>query len=303
MLYRGAHPFSQMQHRRGACAPIAAAVLAIVALLLIAPALYADPPAGAQANLAQIGIDQNLGAQVPGDLMFKDENGHDVRLGDYFHGKPVILTLVYYECPMLCTMVLNDMVRTLNMVDLEPGRDFQIVTVSFNPADTPQLAWKKKRNYLSAYQRAGADAGWHFLTGQQSAITALTHSVGFRYHWDPVNQVFAHASGIIVLTPTGKISRYFFGIDYAPMDLKLSLMEASGGTIGSKTDQLLLYCCNYDPRTGRYSFVIFRILSLLAGLTIVAIGLLLGGLMLRSRWRARRSAAGGLEITPTEAPA
>jgi protein SCO1 len=245
----------------------------------------ADAPSQPPTGISDIGIDQNLGQQVPPDLMFKDENGHDVRLGQYFHGKPVILTLVYYECPMLCTMVLNDLVRSLNMVSLEPGRDFEIVTVSFNPKDTPELAYKKKRSYLSAYERDGAEAGWHFLTGQQAEITALTKAVGFRYHWDPIHEVFAHASGIMILTPDGKLSRYFFGIDYVPVDLKLSLVEASDDTIGSKTDQILLYCCAYDPATGRYGILITKVLKLLGVVTILVMASLIGVLTLRNRWK------------------
>jgi protein SCO1 len=278
-----------------------AVALALVAcLLLFTAAAHADTPPAYKSPLDDIGIDQNLGQQVPADLMFKDENGHDVRLGQYFHGKPVILTLVYFECPMLCTMVLNDLVRSLNMVSLEPGRDFEMVTVSFDPGDTPDLAYRKKRSYLSAYQRDGAEAGWHFLTGQQLAITALTKAVGFRYHWDPIHQVFAHASGIMVLTPAGKLSRYYFGIDYAPVDLKLSLIDASGDTIGSKTDQILLYCCAYDPSTGRYGWVIARLLQIFGGLTVLALALLIGLLQLKNVWRTR---AGANPIKRTEAPA
>jgi protein SCO1/2 len=277
----------------------AALALVAVLLLLVAPTARGDTPSQPPTGIQDIGIDQNLGQQVPPDLTFKDENGRDVRLGDYLHnGKPVILTLVYYECPMLCTMVLNDLVRSLNMVSLEPGKDFEIVTASFNPSDTPELAYKKKRSYLSAYQQNGAEAGWHFLTGQQAEISALTKAVGFRYHWDPIHQVFAHASGIMILTPDGKLSRYFFGIDYVPVDLKLSLIEASGDTIGSKTDQILLYCCAYDPATGRYGLLITKVLKLLGVATIVAMAALIGLLQFRTRWKARQVA-----IARTEAPA
>jgi len=231
--------------------------------------------------LQRIGITQNLGAQVPLDLAFKDEAGRDVHLGDYFKDRPVILTLVYYRCPSLCTMVLNDMVRSIRTMDLTAGKDFQIVTVSFDPNETPDLAAAKKKQYMASYHHPGAENGWHFLTGKQPEISRLTESVGFHYAWDEGSKTYAHASGIMILTPSGKISRYFYGIDYAPSDLKLSLIAASSRKIGSPTEKILLYCFCYDPKTGRYGLMVWRMVQVGCAITILA----LGGFIGLSLWR------------------
>ena len=231
--------------------------------------------------IQRIGISQKLGAQVPLDLTFKDEAGHDVQLADYFKDRPVILTLVYYRCPSLCTMVLNDLTRSIRTMDLTAGKDFQIVTVSFDPNETPDLAAAKKKQYLASYNHPGTENGWHFLTGKQAAISRLTESVGFRYAWDEGSKTYAHASGIMVLTPTGKISRYFYGIDYAPSDLKLSLIAASSRKIGTPTERILLYCFHYDPRTGRYGILVWRMVQVGCALTVLA----LGGFIGLSLWR------------------
>src|SRR5579859_5161223 len=182
--------------------------------------------------LQDVGIDQKLNAQIPLQLTFRDETGKTVQLGDYFGQKPVILALVYYECPMLCTQVLNGLLTSLKGMPLDVGKQFNVVTVSFNPKETPGLALNKKRVYVGLYGRPGAADGWHFLTGDEASIHALTQAVGFHYAYDSVSDQFAHATGIMVLTPQGKISRYFFGIDYASRDLRLSLVEASAGKIG-----------------------------------------------------------------------
>ena len=246
--------------------------------------------------LQKVGIDHHIGSQVPLDLVFHDENNRQVRLANYFQNRPVILVLVYYECPMLCTMVLNDLLRTMRSLSETAGKDFDIVTVSFDPRDTPELAARKKKTCLAQYNRPGAEAGWHFLTGDQASVTALTQAVGFHYTWDPMNQVFAHASGIMVTTPSGTLSRYFFGIDYAPNDLRLALAEASENKTGSLTTAVLLYCFAYDPSTGKYSLLITRVLKI-AG---VATLLLLASFITVSLLRERKAHVGAdLRVRPT----
>ena len=242
--------------------------------------------------LDRVGIDQKLDAQVPLDLVFRDDTGATVRLGDYFTGqRPVILALVYYRCPMLCTMVLNDLTRTLvAMRGGNMGQDFDVVTVSFDPTETPQLAAAKKAEYVRAYRRPGAEKAWHFLTGEQASIAKLTDAVGFRYAWDENNKQFAHASGIMVLTPKGRVARYFYGVDYSPRDLRLSLTEASEGKIGTPVDQVLLYCFHYDPSSGRYSLFITRLLRVAAVITLVVLGSSVY-LMSRSNRRQRLAAS------------
>jgi protein SCO1 len=195
--------------------------------------------------------------------------------------------LVYYQCPMLCTMVLNDLLRTMRAMPETVGKDFDVITVSFDPRDTPELALLKKKTYLAQYDRPGAEKGWHFLTGRQASITDLTNAVGFRYVWDPKFQVYAHASGIMVLTPTGKISRYFFGIDYVPTDLRIALTEASGGHVGGLADAILLYCFCYDPATGKYGLAISRFLKVGGCLTILVLGSFIVTAIRRERGRAK----------------
>jgi protein SCO1/2 len=222
-----------------------------------------------------VGIDQNLGAQVPLDLAFRDEHGKSVTLGDYFdkNKKPVILTLVYYKCPTLCTLVLNDLNRGMNgLSTLSAGDDYQVVTVSFDPREGPDVALDKKEIYMQSYRRPHADEGWHFLTGDADAIKKLTAAVGFKYKYDSKFDQYVHPSGLVVLTPKGVVSRYFFGIDYDLKDLRLSLEEASGNKIGTLTDQILLYCFHYDPTSGKYSFRIIQVMQLGAILTMGALG-------------------------------
>jgi len=203
--------------------------------------------------LLGVGIDQKLNYQVPLNLNFIDEFGATVPLSTYFHSKkPVILALVYYRCPMLCTQILNGLESSLKAVSFNPGQDFEIVAVSFDPKDTWQLAGAKKQTYLKRYGRANTANGWHFLTGDEANIKALTGAVGFHYKYDPATDQFAHASGIMVLTPAGRLSRYFYGVEYAPRDVRLGLVEASNNKIGSPVDQILLFCYHYDPSTGKY---------------------------------------------------
>jgi protein SCO1 len=225
--------------------------------------------------LKEVGIEQKLGQQIPMDVEFKDEEGRIISLENYFNkNKPVILALVYYECPMLCNEVLNGLTGSLKGISLNAGKDFEVVAISFNAKefDVPELAKNKKASYVKRYDRAGTEQGWHFLTGTQDSIDKITDAIGFKYRWDEKTQQFAHVGGITILTPDGKISKYFYGIDYAPLDLKLALLEASEGKVGSFADQLLLYCYHYDPATGTYGFAILRAIRVAGVLTLLAIG-------------------------------
>ena len=225
--------------------------------------------------LQGIGIDQRLNEQVPLDLHFRDEFGKTVRLGDYFGKKPVILSLVYFDCPMLCTMAENGLLHSLQEVKFTVGREFDILTVSFDPHDTVELAAAKKAVYVGLYGRKGAEAGWHFLTGDEAEIQQLTHAVGFRYRYDPQAKQFVHATGIMLLTPQARVARYFYGIYYPSRDLRLGLVEASANKIGSPVDEVLLFCCRYDPATGKYGVIISRIIQISGLMTILTIGALI----------------------------
>lgn len=207
------------------------------------------------AALEGVGIDQKLDQQIPLDLTFLDEGGRPVRLSTYFGNKPVLLALVYYQCPMLCTQILNGMETSLRAVSLDPGKDFEVVTVSFDPADTPDIALQKKLNYVRRYGRPNTANGWHFLSGNEASIKALTDAVGFHYTYDAKTRQFAHASGIFILTPQGKLSRYFYGVEYSSRDIRLGLVEASHNKIGNPVDQILLFCYHYDPATGKYGAI------------------------------------------------
>jgi protein SCO1/2 len=231
------------------------------------------------APLEGVDVDQRLNSQVPLDAIFKTENGKEVALRELFRGKPVILTLVYYECPMLCTQVLNGLVSSLRPVTFTPGNEFDIITVSFDPGETPQLATSKKEAYLKDYGRTGAAKGWHFLTGSLESITRLTNSVGFQYKYDEKTDQYAHASAIMVLTPEGKLSRYFYGIDYSSRDVRWALVDASEKKIGTLADKVLLYCFHYDPTLGKYSAHALNLVRLGGILTL----LLLGGFILKNR--------------------
>ena len=238
---------------------------------------------GLPAMVKGVGIDQNLNAQIPLELTFKDDTGQSVRLGQYFRQKPVVLALVYYECPMLCDMVLNGLTHSMEQITLDLGRDFEVVTVSFNPKETWQLAASKKANYVEKYQRKGAAEGWHFLTGDEASIKKLADTAGFHYKYDPINKQFAHAAGIMVLTPEGRIARYFYGIEYKPRDFRLGLVEASAHKIGSPVDALLLFCYHYDPLTGKYGMVIMNVIRALGSATVIALGALLFVLIRRDK--------------------
>lgn len=211
-----------------------------------------DPATAKPGLLKQIGIDQRLHQQVPLDLVFKDETGRDVRLGEYFGKRPVILVLGYYECPMLCTQVLNGLVGALGVLTFDAGREFDVVAVSINPKESPALAAQKKQSYMDRYKRPNAVAGWHFLTGTDASIHQLAAAVGFHYAFDEEIQQYAHAAVIEVLTPRGVVSKYFYGIEFSPRDIKFGLMEASEERIGTAIDSVLLLCYHYDPTTGKY---------------------------------------------------
>lgn len=235
-----------------------------------------SPPANVRPPyLENVGIEQRLDAQVAPDLAFVDDTGRPVKLGDYFGKKPLILNLVYYNCTMLCGEALAGLAGSMKMIKFDVGNEFDVITVSFNPRETPALAAEKKADYVKRYGRPGAAAGWHFLTGPPESINALTKAVGFQYQYDAAKNQYAHATAIMVLTPQGRISRYFYGVDFPPKDLRMGLVEASSGKIGNLTDQVLLYCYHYDPTVGKYGAVVSNMLKLGGGLTILLVGGLL----------------------------
>jgi protein SCO1/2 len=224
------------------------------------------------ASLQGVGIEQKLDQQLPLNLTFKDEYGQQVALSKYFESKkPVLLALVYYRCPMLCTQILSGVESSLKAVSFNPGRDFEVVSVSFDPKDTTEIAAAKKQMYVKRYGRPDTANGWHFLTGDPANIKALTDAVGFHYKYDPKTDQFAHASGIMIVTPDGRLSRYFYGVEYAPRDVRLGLVEASQNKIGSPVDQVLLFCFHYDPATGKYGAVAMNMVRF-AGAAFVLIG-------------------------------
>jgi protein SCO1 len=264
------------------CARAIAAALMAATVLPVAAQQYGLP-----AMLQGVGIEQKLNSQLPLEARFRDETGATVRLGSYFQGRPVIVNLVYYQCPMLCNMVLTGMVNTLRRLSLNPGTDFDIVTVSFDPSETTQLAAAKRATYLAKYNRPGAAASWHFLTGDESQIRQVTEAIGFHYRWDERQKAWAHASGIFIATPDGKISRYIYGVYYPDRDVRLSLVEASANKIGTLNDQVLLFCYHYDPKNGKYGLVIINVIRLLCSATALALGTFVV-LMLRRERRAAK---------------
>ncbi len=218
-----------------------------------------------------IGVDQELGVHVDGGIPFRNEHGTRVTLGEFYGTRPIILVPVYYECPMLCSMQLNGLVAAMRVMPFTAGKEFDVVTFSIDPNETPALALTKKDHYIHDYARAGADRGWHFLTGDAEAIRRVTDAVGYRYTYDEPIRQWAHASALIVLTPSGRVSQYFFGIEYDPSALKYSLIEASGGKIGSFIDHALLFCFKYDPTTGKYSVAIMRVLQIASLATLLGL--------------------------------
>jgi protein SCO1/2 len=238
--------------------------------------------------LEEVGVSEHLEAKLPLDLEFKDEDGNWVELGSFFDGnRPVILTLNYYRCPMLCGLMLNGVVDGLGQMSWTPGDEFEIVTISINPLETPELARAKKQNYLKRLDRPEAAKGWHFMTGRELEITRLAETVGFSYTYDPESQEYAHAAVIFVCTPDGRVARYLYGIEYPAKRLRLALLEAAEGTIGSTLDQLILYCYHYDPTNRRYSPVAMNIMRLGGGATALILGISLGIFWIRE-WRRKK---------------
>jgi protein SCO1/2 len=239
------------------------------------------------ALLREIGFDQRLGAALPLDAPFLDETGAAVRLGNYFGKRPVVLTLVYFDCPMLCNISLNGLTSALDVLPFDPGREFELVSISFDPKETPAQAAAKKRVQLARYPRPFATSGWHFLTGSQESIDRVTKAVGFRYAWDAETRQYAHPAGTVVSTADGRVSRYLFGIEYSPKDLRFALMESGDGKIGGLVDQALLFCYQYNPHTGRYSAAIIGVIQVAAVLTVLALGVFISVMMRREKARAR----------------
>ena len=242
--------------------------------------------------LRDVGFDQRLGAQVPLDLRFRDEEGRSVQLVEYLRSKPSILMLAYYNCPNLCPLALEGLVKSLKALSFDAGREFNVITASIDPNDGLALATANKEKYLQRYGQPGAEGGWHFLTGEKESIERLTEAVGFRYTYDAKQGQYAHSTGIVILTPQGKVSRYFYGIEYAPRDLRLGLVEASSGKIGSPVDQLLLFCYQYDPATGKYTLAIMNVLRLAALATVLALSAFVVVMVKRERVGAKTEKEG-----------
>ena len=223
-------------------------------------------------QLKDVTFEQQLGTTLPLDTRFRDENGRDVALGDFFGKRPVVLAFVYYSCPMLCIQVLNGVSSAAKVMPFEVGRDFDVVYVSFDPRDTPQTAAEKKRAQLEDYKQTATAGGWHFLTGDAAAIKRVTQAAGFSYRWDEASGQFAHVSGVLAVTPDGRLSRYFYGVEYSPKELRMALVESGEGKVGSVVDRLLLYCYHYDPATGRYGVVAMNLVRLGGAVTVALLG-------------------------------
>lgn len=241
-----------------------------------------------------VSFDQKLNAPVPLDTVFRDESGQAVPLRTYFGDRPVVLALVYYKCPSLCNLTLNEMAAVIARVPLQPAKDYNAVIVSIDPSETPALAAEKKASYAKVFARAGFNSGWHFLTGSQDSISRLANAVGFHYRWDEPTHQFVHAAGIMIATPDGKLSRYFYGVQYLAPDLRLSLVEASQHKIGSPVDYALLYCFHYDESQGRYTLAIVNVLKIAGGFTILCLAALLYFLMRREK--GQKSQVGWKEV-------
>jgi len=233
-----------------------------------------SPPASQRPpGLQFVGIEQHLHAEVPGNLEFRDELGNSVKFGDYFgHGRPVILNLGYYQCPMLCSELREGLVGSMKALTLQLGQDFEVVSVSFDPSETTEMAAEKKREIMKRYGRANTERGWHFLTGKADQINALTSAVGYQYQFDPETHQYAHATAIVILTPDRHIAEYFYGVEFSPKDMRLGLVQASQGKIGNLTDAVLLYCYHYDARAGKYGAIISNVLTISALATLLILG-------------------------------
>lgn len=251
---------------------------------------------GAPAILREVSITQRLNQQIPPEIVFRDENGTAVHLGDFFGKKPIVLSLVYFDCPALCTEVLNGELRTMKAISLNLGRDFDAVTISFEPKDTPSLAKAKRDVYAGQYGRPGAAENWHFLTGEQQSIDALTQAVGFHYAYDSSARQYAHAAAIMVLTPDGRMARYFYGVQYPARDFRLGLVEASQGKIGTPTDRAMLYCFQYDPMTGKYGLVVMNVVRAGGLLTVLALGIFMWVMFRRERKHLNAPPVAGAKV-------
>jgi protein SCO1 len=274
-----------------AISPVLVSLLAAVAMRAQEAPAGTGPAAQALPSILQgVGFEPQLNAQMPLDVAFRDETGRELQLREYFTQKPVLLAFVYYGCPMLCDQLQQGVVGALRMLSFNPGRDYEVVFVSFDPSETPEMATQKKNLAMSHFRREETASGWHFLTGSQESIAAVTKAANFRFTYDTKNHVFAHASGFLLLTPDGRISRYFYGVEFPARDVRLGLVDASAGKIGTPVDHALLFCFRYDPTTGRYSASILKIMRLGALLTILA--LVCGILIFRRRDAARTTSQG-----------
>jgi protein SCO1/2 len=271
----------------------AAFVIAAMALLVV-PARAQQP--GPPPILREVSIAQRLNEPIPPDIIFRDEDGKAVHLGDYFGKKPIVLSLVYFDCPALCTEVLNGELRTMKAISLDLGKDFDAITVSFEPKDVPALAKAKRDVYAGQYGRPGAARNWHFLTGEQASIDALTQAAGFHYVYDSASRQYAHAAAILVLTPHGRIARYFYGVTYPARDFRLGLVEASEGKIGTPTDHALLYCYQYDPMTGKYGLIVMNVVRAAGLLTMLVLGIFMFVMFRRERNHPKGPPAEGVNV-------
>jgi len=282
-------PLAERPRRRSGPAPWAAAA-------------SAAPPSDARAQpggvLKDVGFDQNLDAQVPLTLPFRDGEGRQVRLADYFGRRPVLLVMGYKNCPMLCSQVLRELTRSLRPLDASIGKDFDIVSVSINPKEPPEQADAQRRIYLKQYNRPGSEGGWHALTGDESSIKQLARSIGFRYAYSERTGLYAHAAGFVLLTPAGRISRYFYGVEYPANELKPALARASESKIGSPIERLVLFCYDYDPTTGKYTFAIMNAIRVLGVATALALGSYLFVMVRRDRRMARATGPRFPELPP-----
>lgn len=271
----------------------AAFVIAAMALLVL-PARAQQP--GPPPILREVSIAQRLNEPIPPDIIFRDEDGKAVHLGDYFGKKTIVLSLVYFDCPALCTEVLNGELRTMKAISLDLGKDFDAITVSFEPKDMPALAKAKRDVYAGQYGRPGAARNWHFLTGEQASIDALTQAAGFHYAYDSASRQYAHAAAILVLTPHGRIARYFYGVTYPARDFRLGLVEASEGKIGTPTDHALLYCYQYDPMTGKYGLIVMNVVRAAGLLTVLVLGIFMVVMFRRERNHPKGPPAVGVNV-------
>jgi len=233
------------------------------------------PASEVPAQIREIGFDQHLNQQIPLDVEFTDEHGRVVRIGEYFGKRPVVLSFVYYGCPMLCLQSLSSLAATLGVMSEHPGKDFEVVSISIDPRETPAMALDKKAHYIERSGKPSIAAGWHYLTGTEANIQRLTKAAGFRYVWDEATQQYAHPAGIVVTTAGGRVARYLFGIDYGPRDLRLAILDAAGDKISSPIKKVLLYCYHYDLTTGRYSLAIMRLVQVAGAATVFSLGALI----------------------------